>query len=210
MYDSVEESSDIARRVRMQGRPLAVEYSHIRSWSRTPQAYAFSSGEVGRLGQLTPERYLDDRSRLKATRLKLLCRLGCLPVMDRVGREAKPSPWPKDQRTCPMCHQGVENVAHFVVECPAYATHRARLHTQVTHALQDCEGHVTVDDYCQMGNAAQSRVLPGQRLGDPVVEDRIDVHVKKYLVKAWNVRSCMTSHINTVMGTAYEVCASAV
>ena len=75
----------------------AAEYVHTKEWGPTEQQYAFSSGEVGRRGQRTPEAYLDDRTNLKGTRLKLLCRLGALPLMRRVGREVRP-PWPVASR----------------------------------------------------------------------------------------------------------------
>jgi hypothetical protein len=209
VYDAIEDVSDTRLHTRLQAMPSASEYRQTKAWERTPAVYAFSTGEVGRRGRLTPERYLDDRRCLKGTRLKLLCRLGCLPVMDRVGREARP-PWPKDFRGCMMCQKDkVESVAHFVSECPAYAHQRGRLHGQVIRALQCSAGDVTADAYLAMGAHTQTRVLFGKRLGDPVTEDRVDKHVKKFLTKAWNVRAGMTTAVNTVMGTTYDVCARA-
>ena len=38
-----------------------------------------------------------------------------------------------------------------------------------------------------------------------MVEAQIDRAVKKFLVKAWNARSGVTTAINTVLGTKYEV-----
>jgi hypothetical protein len=148
---------------------------------------------------------MDDRRSPKATRLKLLCRLNCLPLMDRVGREAKPTKWPKGARKCPMCKEGkLEDVAHFITECPAYASHRERLNTQVTRALEGNEV-LSGESYGQMDAHAQTRVLLGQRVGDPTREDRIDRHIKRFLTKAWNIRKDMTATINRVMGTSYEV-----
>ena len=83
--------------------------------------------------------------------------------MDRVGREEKPE-WPKEARKCPMCQQGeVEDVAHFIAECPAYTKHRARLNTQVTLALQDNDGLADMD-YGQMDARAQTRGYGTQTL----------------------------------------------
>ena len=73
----------------MEGMPSVQIYNRIKEWGANTEAYSFSICEEGRLGRLVPERYLDDRDCLKDTRLKLLCRLNCLPVMDRVGREAQ-------------------------------------------------------------------------------------------------------------------------
>ena len=109
-----------------------------------------------------------------------------------------------------MCQQGkTESVAHFVSECPAYAPHRVRLHEQVARALECSNGNISSAAYLAMGELAQTRVLLGQRTGDPVAEDRVDTHVKKFLTKAWNVRAGMTAAVNTVMGTSYDVVAPA-
>ena len=95
-------------------------YSNVKDWGTNPKDYSFSVGEVNKLGQHVPKRYLDDRGNLKGTRLKMLCRLGCLPLMKRVGRETKP-PWPREYRTCAACNSGtIEDIHHFVMECPKY------------------------------------------------------------------------------------------
>ena len=72
VYDAVDRTSDAERRERMDGLGSTSTYSLIKEWGVNPKAYAFSGGEVGRLGQHVPERYLDDRQSLKGTRLKLL------------------------------------------------------------------------------------------------------------------------------------------
>jgi hypothetical protein len=88
------------------------------NYGLNPKAYTFSKGEEDKTEQHVPECYLDDRSDLKGTRLKLLCRTSALPVMNRVGREEG---WPKALRTCLACTSGeVEDVEHFVLGCPHY------------------------------------------------------------------------------------------
>ena len=100
--------------------------------------YSFSAGESGKLGQHVPESYLDDRCSLMGSRLKMLCRLGCLPLMNRVGREARP-PWPREYRTCASCCTGkIEDVHHFVMECPRYAVKRSALLKQAARELARC------------------------------------------------------------------------
>jgi hypothetical protein len=180
------------------------EYTHIKNWERTARTHAFSSEKEHRLGRRTPERYLDDRQRLKATRLKLLCRTGALPIMDRVGREASPK-WPKHQRTCPMCTRGaVEDVTHFITQCPAYTTHRARLYTQVSRALRSSLVEDEVD-FDNQNATRQTRILVGTCLNDKKLEDRIDRHLKTYITKAWNIRTPMTHKINRIMGRSDDV-----
>ena len=95
VYEAVNASSDAARAANMAQKPSTTTFTRIKEWGKNPKDYSFSTGEVDRLGQHVPERYLDDRTNLKGTRLKMLCRLGCLPLMDRVGREASPT-WPKE------------------------------------------------------------------------------------------------------------------
>jgi len=203
VYDAVDAYTDAARHNRMLSLPTAAEYTHVKAWGPTPTDYAFSSGEENRLGQHTPERYLDDRRRLKATRLKLLCRLGCLPVMDRVGREQRPK-WPKQQRVCMVCRNAeVEDVEHFMMACPAYSHHRANMMARVMGALRRAKVPLTIND---MSRAGRCRVLLGKRMGDPIVEDQIDGYVKQFLTKAWSTRSVVTKAINSVLGTKYGVC----
>ena len=111
----------------MAGLPSAKDYVTIKSWVKNPKEYGVMTGEEGRLGQYVPESYLDDRVDLKGTRLKFLCRTSSLPVLDRVGRETRPS-WPKHSRICLVCEcDQVEDVEHFLMQCPGYEDRRTKL-----------------------------------------------------------------------------------
>ncbi len=126
------------------------------------------------MGQHVPERYLDDRDDLKGTRLKLLCRMGCLPVMDRVGREVRPK-WPRERRTCLACNRSqTENVQHFLLECPVYATHRNRMVNDVKRVLGRAKGPSGPINFHALDISARHHVLLGKRIGDPATENRID------------------------------------
>lgn len=152
-----------------------------------------------------PERYLDDRGNLKGTRLKLLCRLGCLPLMDRVGREAKP-PWPRQYRTCAMCSSAkVEDIHHFVMECPAYAAKRVALLQYAIHILASSHAHVSPADFIAMTTNDQLAILLGKRISDPKAEDRLDRNVKRFLSKCWNARSEVTGAVNDALFTSYGI-----
>ena len=155
-----------------------------------------------------PETYLDDRTQLKGTRLKLLCRLNCLPVMDRVGREVKPK-WPKHDRVCFACGSNdVEDVHHFIMAYPRYAAKRAGLIARVRLILSRATGSLTATafGYVQPGAV---RGDPSRRIGDPIAENRIDAAAKRYLTKAWNLRVGVTASINAALDTAYDVQACA-
>ena len=205
VYSAVESVSDVDRTVRMAGMSSAQMYNNIKEWGRNPPAYSFSVGEIGRPGRLVPERYLDDREKIKGTRLKMLCRLNCLPVMDRVGREVKPK-WPKDSRICFGCGSGeLEDVRHFIMECPCYTEKRDRLLSRIELILTRSNCELTAHEFASMTSGAQCEVILGKRLSDPVAEDRIDTAVKRYLTKAWNLRAGVTADINTVLGTAYDL-----
>ena len=205
VYREVEAVSDNGRAARMAIMPSVQTYNRLKEWGPNEKAYSFSVGEIGRLGRLVPERYLYDRTYLKGTRLKLLCRLNCLPVMDRVGREAKPK-WPKQSRVCFTCGSDtVENVHHFIMDCPRYETKRAGLVTQIRRILARSTGDLTATAFAELGSPAQCEVILGRRIGDPIAEDRIDVAVKSFLTKAWNMRADVTARINAVLGTAYDV-----
>ena len=205
VYHAVEAVSDANRATRMGGMPSVQVYNRIKEWGNNTKDYSFSTGEEGRLGHLVPERYLDDRTYLKGTRLKLLCRLSCLPVMDRVGREVKPK-WPKHSRVCFACGSGaVEDVHHFIMACPCYAAKRADLIARVGLILSRSACNLTASAFEGMGSQAQCEVILGRRIGDPIAEDRIDAVVKRYLTKTWNLRAGVTARINAVLGTAYDV-----
>ena len=237
VYDRVEAAAEVARRTRMENMPSTRIYNRIKDWGMNPEAYSFSIGEIGRPGRLVPERYLDDRTQLKGTRLKALCRLDCLPVMVRVGREVTPK-WPKRDRVCYACGTGVvEDVHHFVMECPRYAERRADLLGRVGMIMQssaqppkgrdrtgkdrkgqDQEGTGTGKEgkgqeqdapFAEWDGREQYEILLGRRFGDPIAEDRIDAVVKRYLTKTWNMRAGVTAAINTALGTHYDVQTSA-
>ena len=147
-----------------------------------------------------PERYLDDRRNLKGTRLKMLCRTGCLPLMVRVGREVVPK-WPREMRTCLACNSGAtEDVRHFVMECPAYAERRRGLLSQVARAA---ERSVVDIPFSAVSVEKQFQLLLGKRVGDRLFEDRVDWQMKKFLVKSWNAREPIKTAINSHFGTDY-------
>ena len=204
-YLAVETASETDRVARMEGMPSVQGYNRIKDWGTNTKEYSFSIGEEGRLGRLVPERYLDDRVCLKGTRLKMLCRLNCLPVMDRVGREVRPK-WPKQSRVCFACGCGaVEDVRHFIMDCARYAAKRAGLLARVGVILTSASCDPTAQAFRDMCSQDQCDMLLGKRIGDPVAEDRIDSAVKRYLTKAWNLRADVTARVNAVLGTAYDL-----
>ena len=204
-YEAVENMSDAARATRMAGMTSTQLYLTVKHWGFNTPEYSFSSGEEGRMGHLVPERYLDDRKDLKGTRLKLLCRVGCLPVMHRVGREVSPK-WPKETRTCLACNGGrIEDVKHFILDCPLYDSHRTRMLNEVDRALDQSPATLDSADFLSMDGPSRLAILLGRRIDDPVAEDRIDRTVKRFLRKAWNGRATVTAVINRLLDTKYEV-----
>ena len=203
VYRAVDDHSNAVRSARMATLPSAATFVGLKDWGHNPKEYSFSSGEVDRLGQHVPERYLDDRDDLKGTRLKALCRMGCLPLMDRVGREAKRR-WPKETCVCMGCDMGVvESTQHFIMECPAYSTPRVRLLAEAQLACNRAPG--VQQDFETTPAKDQMAVLLGKRIGAPKCEDRLDRACKRFLRKAWNLRAPVTTVTNDLMGTKYEV-----
>ena len=111
-----------ARFAQMQG-TAAARYARIKLWSKFPAELSSMKGEAGRRGAQVPERYLDSRAEPVGTRLKLMCRLGCLPTMVRVAREEK---LPPEMGLCKLCGQGMEDARHLLLSCSAHANQRAR------------------------------------------------------------------------------------
>ena len=204
-YAAVDAKANADRGARMRALPSTAMYSEIKEWGANPAAYAFSSGEEDKLGQHVPERYLDDREDLKGTRLKLLCRTGALPVMRRVGREARPS-WPKAMRTCLTCNNGqVEDVEHFIMQCSSYENHRRTMMADARRTLHRSPAVLTAASFDAMSQGDQCQVLLGKRFGDPIAENRLDRTVKRFLRKAWTARAPVTASVNTVLKKEYEV-----
>ena len=125
--------------------------------------------------------------------------------MRRVGREQRP-PWPKATRTCMMCNSGqVEDVEHFMMQCSHYETHRSKMMVDVRKTLNRAQAGITAAGFDAMSQRAQSHILLGKRIDDPVVENRVDRTVKRFLRKAWTARTPLTNSINAVLGKEYEV-----
>jgi len=180
-------------------------YAALKHWGPNPRSYCFSSGENGRLGQHVPERYLDDRKMLKATQIKLLCRMNYLPVMDRAGREATPT-WPKEHRVCLGCNEGkVEDVVHFVITCNLYKEKRVKLFNRIMSILDNSNGNINGTDFINMPDYDKTLILLGRRINDPHAEDKIDQSVKRYLAKCWNVRKHINNGINNGMDKNYSI-----
>ena len=205
VYRAVDGHTDENRADTLLTKPSTARYAALKDWGPNPENYSFSSGEVGKLGQHVPERYLDDRFDLKGTRLKMLCRLGSLPVAERVGKERRP-PWPAEYRTCSACNMGkIEDTNHLVMECPLYESKRVALLRQVVRELAKSDGDVTAIGFANMTARDQLTVLMGKRIADPAAEDRIDRNVKRFLSKCWNLRSEVTGALNRVLSTSYGI-----
>jgi hypothetical protein len=155
--------------------PSLANYVYIKDWGPTAKADASFSSEEGRLGFLTPERYLE------GTKLQMLCRLNCLQVLDCAGRETKPL-WPRNQRVCCICNTGlIKDVRHFVMDCPAYTPRREKLLDRVS-TLMDSAG---APAFQEMGEDEKFHIILGKRFGDRTREDQVDRAVKRFLSKSW-------------------------
>jgi hypothetical protein len=114
-----------------------------------------------------------------------MCRAGCLPTLKRVVREAE---LPAAHGTCKMCVSGrIEDIAHLVLECPAYATHRAKM---LESAPPGFDGRVQTD---------KLDVLLGKSAGTSKTDDRMDAAVKRLLKKAWRTRKWLVLATNKTL-----------
>ena len=125
--------------------------------------------------------------------------------MHRVGREVSPK-WPKETRTCLACNGGqIEDVKHFILDCPLYDGHRARMLIEADWALDQSPAALDSTEFLSMDGPSRLSILLGKRIDDPVAEDRIDRAVKRFLRKAWNGRATVTAVINRLLETKYGV-----
>ena len=77
----------------------------------------------------------------------------------------------------------IEDVQHFVMECPRYEVKRIGLLRQVACILAQSTGNTTATDFATMPARDQLSILLGKRISDPDAEDRIDRNVKRFLSK---------------------------
>ena len=89
------------------------------------------------------------------------------------------------------------------MECPAYSIPRERLLSEAKLAWTRAPGLLEEFETTQARD--QMDVLLGKRIGPPECEDRLDRACKCFLRKAWNLRAPVTTVINDLMGTKYEV-----
>ena len=196
VYEAVEGVEDEAVRGRftaMSG-AAAATYARIKNWDKVTVQCAVMSGEVGRRGGQVIEPYLDGRAEPVGTRLKLMCRLGCLPTMSRVAREEK---LPPGQGFCRLCGEGaVEDVQHLLLTCSSHERHRVKMVAGVEAALASA-GKEPLGKQCV---SEQTDILLGRSTGEAKADGKINNNVTRFLKKAWRDRKWLTVSLNDTLG----------
>ena len=132
VYQSVEDHFESCRASRMQHMRTMSQFVHVKNWGVVDNTRACFRGEVGKVGALVPERYLDDTRERLACRLKVMCRCRCLPVLQRIASERS---WDSSWARCMMCDSGeIESIEHLVLRCSAYQRQRERMFEQRSSA----------------------------------------------------------------------------
>ena len=100
----------------------------------------------------------------------------------------------------------VEDVRHFVMECPAYNAFRTKLNARAEVLVKAASDKCTIPDrdFSALPDVDKFHIILGQRFGDKATEDKLDSCVKRYLRKCWNIRAPLTRAINEALGTSYE------
>jgi exonuclease III len=195
VYQAVEERHDKVRGEELAGMNSMKRYSDVRSWGRMDEGRAAYAGEVGRMGALVCERYLDDVKEREATKLKIKCRAKCMPLMKRVMKEANlPPEWAR----CVMCDSGdVEDEEHFLMKCKAYERHRERMMEKVAEAYS--VGNGGQGGFEELGDEEKMKILLGQQVGGKAPEDNIDHAMKRYVKRAWRARKRVTRKVEDLV-----------
>ena len=121
--------------------------------------------------------------------MKLLCRLGCLPILTRVVREES---LPPEQARCRLCDGGEsEDLHHFLLVCPALQKHRDKMEAAVAKSLVDFQSLEPAD---------QIDTLLGKSSGDVCADDKVNRLVTRFLKKAWRTRKWLTMYLNVKLG----------
>jgi hypothetical protein len=195
-YDAVEKAEDISRRIRLanMNSSFAARYARVKSWAPMQAEFARFSGEIGRRGSLVHETYLDDHSEEIGRKLKMMCRIGCLPTLARVIREQKLLP---SDAKCRLCASGkTEDLDHLLLECSAHNKHREKLYLDLDLALdRPCLENWKFTTMC-----ARDKIdlLLGRSTGYAQVDDRIDKIAKRFLKKIWRGRKWLTVELNKI------------
>jgi hypothetical protein len=171
-------------------------YLQVKSFGVTPRAYAAFPRETSRLGALTPEGYLDDYRERLGTKLKCLARVNCLPLFDKISREAAvPTP-----NLCPRCVNPLpETLTHLFLHCPAYSPLRLKLLTRVQQSITSAQSPLAIN-LSTLTEENLVCLLLGKRIGDPATERVIDLLVKRFLRKVWRTRCRIVSLTNAELG----------
>ena len=134
MYEQVESYYEQAREKHCSQISSAARYLGVKCWDAMDADRAVMKGEVDTRGALVVEKYLDDVKERFGSRLKLMCRADCLPVMSRVAWELEIH---ARHGRCPLCSTGaIEDVKHVLLHCPAHQLHRSRMmdHVEAVYA----------------------------------------------------------------------------
>ena len=107
----------------------------------------------------------------------------------------------------------VEDIHHFLINCPAYHFKRTILLERVaavynagsSNCIDPIAGPDPPSTFKHKSSKDQALILLGKRFGDPRAEDSVDRLVKRYLAKSWNIRTPITAAINATFGKSYEV-----
>ena len=194
LYDSIEAHYEEERESEVALLPSLSRYVKLKSGKRMDEDRAEFKGEIGELGALVVERYLDEvRDRLGG-RLKLLCRAGCLPVMARVARELGVK---REQGQCMMCRQGEEDIEHVLLTCQAYSKQRKKLLISVGRSYSRGNSGANI---LEAGAERMIEVLLGARAGCKRTEDEVDRATERFLRKAWKTRRAVTAAVNQEFG----------
>ena len=85
------------------------------------------------------EQYLDDLYEPIGRKIKTLCRLNTLPLINKLGRQQQWSQRGKTRWNCPLCNTTKDNLTHYFLECPTTQKWRVKLIDRVIVALQEAQ-----------------------------------------------------------------------
>jgi hypothetical protein len=194
VYDRVESFYEATRNTRMQAMQSVTRYIRVKHWGNMDSTRAEFKGEICKVGALVSEKYLDDVDEPLGSRLKLMCRTRCLPVLTRVAWEAK---WPPSWARCLMCTSGeAEDVEHLVMRCSAYTAQRERLMATVSAAVRIGGARMP---FASSSTSDKLDTLLGARCGSAEMENIVSHAFKRYMKRAWRARKQVTKALNVAL-----------
>ena len=134
------------------------------------------------------ENYMFGVNDFESTRLKFLARSECMGIQENLHKwKIAPS------GTCVLCKNGIENISHFLLICPAFNEIRFKIWHDLEKKLID-SGNLHIWEHFSGSSVTTklSFLLGDAAYGQGIeIADVFDGACKRYLLQSWSLRKSL-------------------